>query len=205
MKNYYSRILRKFARQGIMSKSSTTHQSTNSKNAPHPATNNSNTTRNQSPHRRGLSPDPELTEEQRQVFREAFQMFDKDNDGVITSTELGDLMRSLGQQVTETEVNDLLNEVDIDGNGTIELNEFIEMMRRPVPDDGSDEELRAAFNAFDADGNGFISHSELKNVMLSLGEGLTDGEIMEMIIEADLNGDGLIDFEEFKNMMTNIH
>jgi len=146
----------------------------------------------------------QLTEEQKNVFREAFQMFDKDNDGVITAKELGELMRSLGQNVTETEVQDLLNEVDIDGNGTIELDEFIEMMRRPVPENDTDEELRAAFRAFDADGNGYISHAELKAVMQSLGEGLTDAEIMEMIIEADLNGDGLIDFEEFKNMMTNI-
>ena len=185
----------------------------------------------------------QLTEEQKNVFREAFQMFDKDNDGVITAKELGELMRSLGQNVTETEVQDLpersrargfeffaayafsdnldldfrprdsftlaplrplVNEVDIDGNGTIELDEFIEMMRRPVPENDTDEELRAAFRAFDADGNGYISHAELKAVMQSLGEGLTDAEIMEMIIEADLNGDGLIDFEEFKNMMTNI-
>ena len=151
------------------------------------------------------SSNSQLTEEQKNVFREAFQMFDKDNDGVITATELGELMRSLGQNVTETEVNDLLNEVDIDGNGTIELDEFIEMMRRPQPDGDTDEELRAAFRAFDADGNGYISHAELKAVMQSLGEGLTDAEIMEMIIEADLNGDGQIDFEEFKNMMTNIH
>ena len=47
---------------------------------------------------------------------------------------------------------------------------------------------------FDKDGNGYISADELRYVMTNLGEKLTDQEVKEMIMEADMNGDGLVDY-----------
>lgn len=63
----------------------------------------------------------QLTEEQIAEFKEAFSLFDKDGDGTITTKELGTVMRSLGQNPTEAELQDMINEVDADG----ELNIFI--------------------------------------------------------------------------------
>lgn len=42
-------------------------------------------------------------------------MFDKDGDGTISTKELGIVMRSLGQNPTESELQEIINEVDMDG------------------------------------------------------------------------------------------
>ena len=141
------------------------------------------------------------TEEQIAEFKEAFSLFDKDGDGTITTKELGTVMRSLGQNPTEAELQDMVNEVDADGNGTIDFPEFLTMMARKMKDTDSEEELKEAFKVFDKDGNGFISASELRHVMTNLGEKLTDEEVDEMIREADVDGDGQINYEEFVKMM----
>eukprot|EP00434_Breviolum_minutum_P027559 symbB.v1.2.024376.t1/scaffold2304.1/size82843/2 len=142
-----------------------------------------------------------LVNEQIAEFKEAFSLFDKDGDGTITTKELGTVMRSLGQNPTEAELQDMINEVDADGNGTIDFPEFLSLMARKMKDTDTEEELIEAFKVFDRDGNGFISAAELRHVMTNLGEKLTDEEVDEMIREADVDGDGQNNYEEFVKMM----
>ncbi|KAK6925470.1 EF-hand domain [Dillenia turbinata] len=133
----------------------------------------------------------QLTEEQIAEFKEAFSLFDKDGDGCITTKELGTVMRSLGQNPTEAELQDMISEVDADQNGTIDFPDC----NKPsclVKDTDSEEELKEAFKVFDKDQNGFISAAEKK---------LTDEEVDEMIREADMDGDGQVNYEEFVRMM----
>lgn len=144
----------------------------------------------------------QISEEQIAELREAFSLFDKDGDGDISTKELGTVMRSLGQNPSDEELEDMVREVDVDGNGTIDFDEFLQMMSRKMKETDTEEEIKEAFKIFDKDSNGFISPSELKNVMNHLGEKLTDEEVEEMIKEADLDGDGQISYEEFVQMMT---
>ncbi|OQV20899.1 Calmodulin [Hypsibius exemplaris] len=137
-----------------------------------------------------------LTDAQVDEFKEAFSLFDKDNDGTITNKELGTVMRSLGQNPTEAELQDMINEIDQDGNGTIDFSEFLTMMAQKIKDTDSEEELREVFRAFDKDGDGFISAEELRHLMTNLGERVTDQELEKMIGEADLDGDGQEDVNE---------
>jgi calmodulin len=74
----------------------------------------------------------QLTAEQKQEFKEAFSLFDKDGDGTISTTELGTVMRALGQNPSETELNDMINEVDQDHSGSIEFEEFINLMEKKM-------------------------------------------------------------------------
>lgn len=99
----------------------------------------------------------QLTDEQMNEFKEAFTLFDKDNDGTIDSSELGTVMRSLGQNPTELEIAEMIARVDVDGNGTIELPEFIQMMRKQLIDNENPNETEEAFKVFDKDGDGRIN------------------------------------------------
>ena len=135
-------------------------------------------------------------------FKEAFVLFDSDGDGNISSKELGTVMRSLGQNPTEAEIKDMMAEVDTDGNGTIDFDEFCSMMQKKMHQLESPEEIEAAFKVFDKNGTGIISAAELRHIMTSLGEKLTDEEADKMIKEADPDDDGQINYHEFVLAMT---
>ena len=142
-------------------------------------------------------------EEEVEEVREAFHLFDIDRDGIITTEDLGRVMRSLGENPTEAELQDKINEVDTVGNGTINFPDFLTMMMdKKMKDTHSEEEIREAFRVFDKDGNGFISAAELRQTMTEVGEKLTDEELDEMLREADTDEDGQVNFEEFVTMMT---
>ncbi|KAI0396178.1 calmodulin [Xylariaceae sp. FL0594] len=143
----------------------------------------------------------QFTDEQMDEYRQAFSLFDKDDNGVITKDELGTVMRSLGQNPSQAELEDMINEVDGNNSGTIDFAEFLTMMARKMNSTDSEEEIREAFKVFDRDNNGFISAAELRHVMTSIGEKLTDEEVDEMIREADQDGDGRIDYNEFVQLM----
>eukprot|EP00005_Dracoamoeba_jomungandri_P001875 CAMPEP_0174257642 /NCGR_PEP_ID=MMETSP0439-20130205/6752_1 /TAXON_ID=0 /ORGANISM="Stereomyxa ramosa, Strain Chinc5" /LENGTH=148 /DNA_ID=CAMNT_0015340815 /DNA_START=80 /DNA_END=526 /DNA_ORIENTATION=- len=143
----------------------------------------------------------QLSEEQIAEFKEAFSLFDKDGDGQITCHELGTVMRSLGQNPTQAGLKDMIQEVDVDGDGKIDFAEFLTMMARKMQDSEGENEIREAFKVFDKDGSGFISAAELRHVMTNLGEKLTDEEVDEMLREADVDKDGQILYEEFVKMM----
>ena len=146
-------------------------------------------------------------------------------------------MRQLGLKPSDTELEDIMNEIDSDHSGTIDFNgilhpqkieslqspitansildltpalpphptltitpttnphppEFATIMAHKVAQSDSDAELRAAFRVFDKDDNGTIDTAELRQLMKSIGEDLTDEQIEEMIREADQDGDGSID------------
>ena len=143
----------------------------------------------------------ELTEEQKQEIKEAFDLFDTDGSGSIDAKELKVAMRALGFEPRKEEVRKMIADIDRDGSGTIDFPEFLSLMARKMKDTDTEEELVEAFKVFDRDGNGLISAAELRHVMTNLGEKLTDEEVDEMIREADVDGDGHINYEEFVRMM----
>ena len=111
-----------------------------------------------------------------------------DGDGTITTRELGTVMRSLGQNPTEAELQDMINEVDADGNGTIDFPEFLTMMARKMKDTDSEEEIKEAFKVFDKDGNGFISAAELRHVMTNLGKSISMDSTLSRVITYAIQG-----------------
>lgn len=145
----------------------------------------------------------EMTEEKKAEIRELFDMFDKNKDGHISTSELGTVFRGLGQNPTEKDLKEMVAECDKNGNGTVEINEFCDLMGDKLKDKSTtQEELREAFKVFDRDGNGFVDFKELKAAMKQLGEKMSEEDIKEMIAEADIDSDGKVSYEEFVTMMT---
>ncbi|XP_074297746.1 uncharacterized protein LOC141628510 [Silene latifolia] len=136
-------------------------------------------------------------------FREPFCLLDKSrNVGCITVEELEVVIRSLDQNPTEEEVQDLMKDVDSDwSNCTIDVAELLTLVSQSSKESEAEDEFKEAFKVFDKDQNGYICATQLRNVMISLGEKLTEEEAQLMIKEADSDGDGRVNYEDFVQMM----
>ncbi|XP_063793582.1 centrin-2 [Pseudophryne corroboree] len=151
--------------------------------------------------RKKASPKPELTEEQKQEIREAFDLFDTDGTGTIDVKELKVAMRALGFEPKKEEIKKMIADIDKEGTGKISFNDFLSAMTQKMAEKDSKEEIMKAFRLFDDDETGKISFKNLKRVAKELGENLTDEELQEMIDEADRDGDGEVNEQEFLRIM----
>eukprot|EP00767_Chilomastix_cuspidata_P004225 gnl/Chilomastix_cuspidata/436.p2 GENE.gnl/Chilomastix_cuspidata/436~~gnl/Chilomastix_cuspidata/436.p2 ORF type:complete len:150 (+),score=77.54 gnl/Chilomastix_cuspidata/436:276-725(+) len=142
-----------------------------------------------------------LTPEQIAEIKEAFSLFDKTGNGSIPTRDLGICMRSLGLNPTDAELVEYTNDIDKDGDGYIPFAEFLTLMQRKMKDVDSEEEVIEAFKVFDKDGNGLVSAAELRHVLTTIGERLTDDEVAELLRDADIDGEGKINYRKFVHTM----
>ena len=147
------------------------------------------------------NPALKLTAEQVDELKQAFAVYDMDGDGIITTRELGTVMRQLGQNPTEAEILEMIKEIDKDSSGNISFQEFASLMASKMKAVDTEEDVRDAFRVFDVNGTGVLSAHELRHVVTHMGEQLTEEEANEMIRVADLDGDGLINYNDFINLM----
>ena len=139
----------------------------------------------------------DLTDQQIIEFREAFQAFDKDGNGSISTKELGTVMRSLGQNLSEAEIKQMIEIVDEDKSGTIDFKEFLNLMARNMKIVNKEEKLLDALNTLDQDGSGKISKYKLRNIILKTDKKMTGEEIEEIIKTFDMDEEGNIDVQDF--------
>uniref|UniRef100_A0A3Q3IUN0 Troponin C, skeletal muscle n=1 Tax=Monopterus albus TaxID=43700 RepID=A0A3Q3IUN0_MONAL len=137
-----------------------------------------------------------LSEEMLAEFKAAFDMFDTDGGGDISTKELGTNNTELHAQRRAC-----------CGSGTIDFEEFLVMMVRLLKEDQagkSEEELAECFRVFDKNGDGYIDREEFSLIIRSSGEHVTDDEIDELLKDGDKNSDGMLDYDEFLKMMENV-
>merc|ERR1719348_1644706 len=104
----------------------------------------------------------------------------------------------LGQNPTREELDEIIEEVDEDGSGTIDFEEFLVMMVRLLKEDQagkSEDELAECFRIFDKNGDGMIDREEFA-IIISTGEQISEEEIDELLKDGDKNADGMLDFDE---------
>ena len=142
-----------------------------------------------------------ITDQQRKDFQDIFDQFDKDKDGKISAKELENAMVSMGQNPTNEEIKEMMEEADLNKDGKIDFEEFLSLMTRNSPETQTEDEVINAFRVFDKEGNGLISSAELKHIMMTIGDKMTEEEADEMVNEADIDEDGMINYEEFVRMM----
>ncbi|WCJ20221.1 Calcium-dependent protein kinase [Euphorbia peplus] len=128
-----------------------------------------------------------------------FTNMDTDKTGTFTYEELKSGLAHLGSKLSEIEVKQLMEAVDLDGNRTID---YIELpsatMHRYILE--SDEHLYKTFRYFDKDSSGYITRDKLESAMKEYSIG-NEANIKEIMSEVDTDNDGRINYEDFCTMM----
>jgi len=133
-------------------------------------------------------------------FREAFTLFDKQESGSILEKDVGTVIRAAGGNPSETEVINMIQDSGCDKD--INFEAFCEMMSKVLlATQDSEEEIIECFKVFDQEGKGTMSVQELKNVMCSLGEKMTDEEVDDMVSDVKMDGDGRFNYAELVKIM----
>ena len=135
-------------------------------------------------------------------IKRGFDLFDRDLGGAIDPRELKVAINSLGIEAKAQAVYQMIAELDKDGSGLIEFDEFFKMMTTRPTSNESREEVHKVFVTFDNQKTGFIALKDLRRVAKDLGELTDDNTLQEMIERADFDVDGLVSEEEFYNLLT---
>jgi len=135
------------------------------------------------------------------VVQKSFDVFDSDDDGIINLEELDDLMLFLDHRHSRPELIRLLNNVDKDRSGTIDLSEYQDLLAKAANSHFEKEnKLQQQFSKLDKDSNGLISVVELYYELTRNGDKITPSQVNTLFGGADTNNDGWINYNEFKNI-----
>ena len=128
-------------------------------------------------------------------YKEAFSLFDKDGDGFITNNEFAVVIRSMGINPLEREIQELLDTSNTPGR--MDFGSFCVAMKTNKREPDIDEDLLKAFYVFDKNNSGKIKATELRKALTSLGEPLSDEEAHELIENCFPDASGFVNYKDF--------
>lgn len=147
----------------------------------------------------------DLDEAQTAALKTAFESFDTEGVGAIGVETISNILRMMGVKVKEADLKEIIDEVDDDGSGMLEFEEFTELAAKFLIEEDEEElknELKEAFRIYDKDGQGFITNDVLREILKEIDPKLTDADLDGIIEEVDEDGSGTMDLDEFMEMMS---
>jgi len=186
-------------------------------------------------HREQIRKNHCFTDSEVMRYRDMFARYDPEKSGLISNSFLAALLQELFPGARENQddhkrARALLGKVDEDGNGRVDFEEFLYMMRLYRYSSAAEElrqerlaasktcfsseevkEFRQLFNCFDSDGSGSLDLDELVPILTNLSGGDADQEesstvrqLWKLIREADDDGSAELDFPEFLRFMQKV-
>eukprot|EP00298_Acanthocystis_sp_HF-20_P022905 c31158_g1_i1.p1 GENE.c31158_g1_i1~~c31158_g1_i1.p1 ORF type:complete len:149 (-),score=68.80 c31158_g1_i1:37-483(-) len=144
-----------------------------------------------------------LTSEQEKEFKEIFDLFDKSQEGKIETKQFHPLLKKLGLDLTQLELDILSQEVvDFRRATHLSFTEFLQIMENYMNTTSSAKHLQSCIRTFDPENHGNISKADLVKLQQTFTHQYTDFQIEEMIRYADFHGKGYVDHNEFLRALT---
>jgi len=142
---------------------------------------------------------------QLETLQTAFDAIDTEKTGAIGAAAIGTILKDCGVRVSDEELMEIILEVDDDGSGLLEFEEFAQLAAKFLLEEDLVEmkkELKEAFRIYDKEGLGYITNEVFLEILRELDPKLTQENLDDIIEEIDEDGSGTVDFEEFMQMMT---
>ena len=131
----------------------------------------------------------EITEEEKQEIKEAFDLFDSESKGAIDVKKLKVAMKALGFEAKKEEIRKILSRIDESGEGIIRYDDFFNIMTQKMLEKEPVKEMKKGCILIPEERHDKISLKHLQKVAEELGENMTIEELQKMIKEADRNGE----------------
>ena len=141
---------------------------------------------------------PKVQESREKLINDIYDMYDLDRDGKIKSSEVRELLYSMGREPTNEDVMEFLKIADPENTGVISKEQFMDALKElySVPDIDCDDVVEA-FTVFDTDNDGKITFKDFKNILERYGTDLSSEEINSILSIITLDKDKLLDYEDF--------
>ena len=130
-----------------------------------------------------------------------FDMFDKDKDGLLSITKLGDMLRILGAAPSKIELDNLIYNLESNNNNLISFDNFLILLKNKLENQYTEEDIINEFRKLDKKNNGKINENDLRNLMSKYENPLSNEEIEEIIKEANVDSNNEIDYINFTKIL----
>ncbi|OMJ91983.1 hypothetical protein SteCoe_5297 [Stentor coeruleus] len=144
---------------------------------------------------------PEFSRKDVLDIKQAFDMFDRDNTGTISPSDMKLYLKKQGLESKNPTVFHMINNLKTDDLEKVNFGEFLDLLASEGVDYNSAEEIQKLFSIFDVDKTGFIELSNLRRIVKEVGEALEEADIIELLRKSDLDGDGRVSFQDLYNIM----
>ena len=147
--------------------------------------------------------DQEYEDDGTAEYRTQFKKADTNKDGLISYQELKQLLEKSGFNCSEAELQDYVNDVNINEDGELDEESFLDIIEKCQCENDTEEELLEVFKIFDKNNTKLITIKNVMDVFSKIDESIKQEEILQMFKECDLDQDGYLNYEEFKRMIKN--
>ena len=120
---------------------------------------------------------------------------------------MGGVMRTLGKNFSDKEFNEIIDKIENEGDGFVELDKFLTLMADIKTDDNELREEQSnlinAFKYFDRDRTGFIDYNEFKHILTTVSEKLTPMELMKLdeLCKSQVDDNGRFRYKDFLELI----
>lgn len=132
--------------------------------------------------------------------KDIFTLFDKKGQGAISKQLFGDYLRAIGYNPTNQQSEDILKNANAPDQLSLELiDELIQSNERELDatTTGKVDDFIKAFQVFDKENSGKVSVGDIRYMLTSLGEKLSDEEVDELLKGVEIDSEGGVDYKKF--------